>query len=285
MSGSGELLGGTGLEIAAGPRTLLQGLDLSLRAGDCLGILGRNGTGKTTLLHTLAGLRAPAGGSLSLQGRPLADWPRRALARQVGIVFQHHTDEMPATVMETALLGRFPHSRAWQWESGRDRQVAEQALQQMGLLDLAQRQVHSLSGGERQRLALAALLAQAPRVMLLDEPGNHLDIGFQLGSLSLLRDRAHAGHAALLFATHDINLAARYCQRILLLKGDGGFLLGPAAEVLTEQHLQDAYGCRVRALPLPDGFEEPGTGCFYVPDRAAIGSGHAPPTGAFRDKA
>lgn len=285
MNESRELLRCTGLEIAAGHRTLLQGLDLTLQAGDCLGILGRNGTGKTTLLHTLGGLRAPAGGRLSLQGTALADWHRRALARQVGIVFQHHTDEMPATVMETALLGRFPHSRAWQWESRRDRQVAEQALEQMGLLELAQRQVHSLSGGERQRLALAALLAQAPRVMLLDEPGNHLDIGFQLSSLSLLRDRAHAGHAALLFATHDINLAARYCQRILLLKGDGGFLLGPAEEVLCERHLHDAYGCRVRALPLPDDIEEPGTGYFYAPDRAALGSDDAPPAGAFTGKA
>ncbi|MEX1196690.1 MAG: ABC transporter ATP-binding protein [Pseudohongiellaceae bacterium] len=285
MSGTGELLACRELAIAAGHRPLLRGLDLGIRAGDCLGILGCNGTGKTTLLHTLAGLHAPSAGHLSLQGRALAEWTGRALARQVGIVFQHHTDEMPATVMETVLLGRFPHSRAWQWENRHDREVAEQALQQMGLLNLAQRQVHSLSGGERQRLALAALLAQAPRVMLLDEPGNHLDIGFQLSSLSLLRDRTHTDGSALLFATHDINLAARYCERILLLKGDGNFLLGTAAEVLTEEHLHDAYGCRVRALPLPDDIAEPGTGYFYVPDRAAIGSGPTPPTGAFTGKA
>jgi iron complex transport system ATP-binding protein len=285
MTGTRELLNGSRLRIAAGPRTLLRELDLTVSSGDCLGILGRNGTGKTTLLHTLAGLRAPSGGTLSLRGKTLAEWPRRALARQVGIVFQHHTDEMPATVMETTLLGRFPHSRAWQRESLQDRELAEQALQQMGLLELARRQVHSLSGGERQRLALAALLAQAPRVMLLDEPGNHLDIGFQLSSLSLLRDRTLASDTALLFATHDINLAARYCDRILLLKGDGGFLLGPATEVLAEHHLHEAYGCRVRALPLPDGIDDPGTGYFYVPDRAAIDDGATPSGGVFSDKA
>lgn len=271
MNEAGELLRGSALEIAPGPDTLLHGLDLCLQAGDCVGVLGRNGTGKTTLLHTLAGLLAPASGTVSLRGTPVKEWQRRALARQVGIVFQHHTDEMPATVMETALLGRFPHGHAWQWESTQDRRVAEQALQQMGLWELAGRQVHSLSGGERQRLALAALLAQSPRVMLLDEPGNHLDIGFQLSSLSLLRDRARTGDAALVFATHDINLAARYCDRILLLNGDGSFLLGPATETLTEQHLTAAYECPVRALPLPDDIADAGTGYFYTPDRAAIG--------------
>ena len=266
MTVTSALLTARGLDVEAGGHRLIRALDLCVTAGDCIGILGRNGTGKTTLLHTLAGLRAAAAGSLTMDGRELEQWPRRALARHVGIVFQHHTDEMPATVMETALLGRFPHSRAWQWESGRDRRIAEQALEEMGLLALAQRQVHSLSGGERQRLALAALLAQAPSIMLLDEPGNHLDIGFQLRSLGKLRDQARSHGAALLFATHDINLASRYCNRILLLQGSGQHRLGPAAEILTEANLSRAYNCRVRALPLPDGFNEPGTGQFFMAD-------------------
>ncbi len=261
-----ELLRTWALSIQAGGHVLIRDLDLAAHAGDCIGILGRNGTGKTTLLHTLAGLLPPASGSLTLGGRELRHWPRRALARHVGIVFQHHTDEMPATVMETALLGRFPHSRAWRWESDHDHSLAEQALEQMGLLALAQRQVHSLSGGERQRLALAALLAQSPRVMLLDEPGNHLDIGFQLRSLERLRDQAIRQRAALLFATHDINLAARYCNSILLLDGSGRHRSGTAREVLNEADLGRAYQCRVHALPLPTDLNEYGTGYFYLAD-------------------
>ncbi|MGM0633741.1 MAG: ABC transporter ATP-binding protein [Pseudomonadota bacterium] len=264
--GNTELLCARALDIEAGGHVLIRDLDLTAHRGDCIGILGRNGTGKTTLLHTLAGLRPPALGSLTLSGRAPRHWPRRALARHVGIVFQHHTDEMPATVMETALLGRFPHSRAWRWESDHDHQVAGLALEEMGLLALAHRQVHSLSGGERQRLALAALLAQSPRVMLLDEPGNHLDIGFQLRSLERLREQAVRQEAALLFATHDINLAARYCNRILLLDGSGQHRSGTAREVLTEADLGRAYQCRVRALPLPADLSGTGTGYFYIAD-------------------
>lgn len=260
------LLEATGLEIRAGGRRLIANLALELRPGDCIAILGRNGTGKTTLLHTLAGLRPPAAGSLRLDGVTIGHWSRRALARHVGIVFQHHTDEMPATVMETALLGRFPHGPPWRRESDTDHHIAEQALEAMGLGELARRDVQSLSGGERQRLALAALLAQAPRIMLLDEPGNHLDIGFQLRSLALLRDRAREEGTALLFATHDINLAARFCDQVLLLDGAGEHRLGPARDVLSEENLSRAYDCRVRALPLPADSGDPGTGFFYRAD-------------------
>lgn len=215
-----------------------------------MGILGQNGTGKTTLLHTLMGLRGAASGEILLEGRHLNAWSRKALATRLGILFQSTQDIMPSTVLETALLGRHPHLADWQWESVLDEQVARDALAAMGIAELAQREVNSLSGGERQRLAVAALLTQQPQLFLLDEPGNHLDIAYQVQALNLLRTHVLAQQAGLCMATHDINLAARYCDQILLLLGGGEFLLGTCAHVLTEEHLSLAYGCQIRRVEL-----------------------------------
>ncbi len=243
-----RLLTTRALAVAAGDRVLFRDLDIDISPGESIGILGPNGTGKTSLLHTLAGLRPMASGTVELQGKPLDKWPRRELAQELGIVFQHYSDSMPSTVMETVMLGRLPHSRAWRWESAHDFRQAHAALAAMALEPLAQRHTATLSGGERQRLALAALLAQEPRLMLLDEPGNHLDVAFQQRALNLLRRRATQSASALVFATHDINLASRYCDRVLLLTGDGQFLLEETSTVLTETHLGRAFDCDIRAI-------------------------------------
>lgn len=248
MSDSTRLLQTRQLAVHAGARCLLSALELTVIAGSCVGVLGRNGTGKTSLLHTLAGLRQPAGGEVLLRERSLSQWPRRALAQELGILFQHHHDDMPATVLETALLGRLPHSKPWQWERAADAEIARQALAALDLATLAERQVSTLSGGERQRLALAVLLTQDPALLLLDEPGNHLDAGVQLRTLQLLRERLQQRPSALLFATHDINLAARFCDQVLLLAGDGSCLLGPVEEILNEQNLSRTYDCDIRAI-------------------------------------
>jgi iron complex transport system ATP-binding protein len=231
------------LEIAG--QRICNSLSLQLHAGECLGVLGQNGTGKTTLLHTLARLRAAQGGEIFLQGKSLNTWSRKALATQLGVLFQSSSDSMPASVEETVLMGRHPHLPDWQWESAEDVAVAREALLAVNLDALATRDVNTLSGGERQRLALAMLLAQRPHLYLLDEPGNHLDIAFQVRSLQLLREQLTRQQAALCMATHDINLAARFCDRILLLMGDGAPLTGTAREVLTPETLSHAYGCRI----------------------------------------
>ena len=148
------------------------------------------------------------------------------------------------------MIGRHPHLADWQWEDAQDEKIARDALAAMGIADFAQREVNTLSGGERQRLAIAMLLTQQPRLFLLDEPGNHLDIAFQVQSLSLLRAHVLEQRAGLCMATHDINLAARYCDQILLLLGNGEFVLGSCAQVLTSQHLSRAYGCEIRRIEL-----------------------------------
>ncbi len=221
-------------------RILCQSLGFSLKAGECWGILGQNGAGKTTLLHTLAGLHPPQGGEIQLCGDPLQTLSRREIAHRLGLMPQDTPDPFPATVLETALIGRHPHLSRWQWESRQDIAMAQTALHQVGLSGFARRQVNTLSGGERRRLALATLLVQAPPVMLLDEPVNHLDLRHQHQVLSLLQQQSKKGHAVIM-VLHDINHAARYCDHVLLMFNNGETLHGTNREVLEAKRLSRLY--------------------------------------------
>jgi len=230
------------LTVTVGGKRVCAGLNLSFAPGQCWGLLGANGTGKTTLLHTLAGLRLPAGGEVRLRQRPLQTLPRRELARLLGLLPQDSQDPLPATVLETALIGRHPHLPAWRWESEDDLALARAALAAVELDRAERRQVDTLSGGERRRLAVATLLTQAPLVCLLDEPANHLDLRHQISLLELLRRRARDHGGLLLMSLHDLNLAARFCDHLLLLFGDGETMAGPAERMLKPEHLKRLYG-------------------------------------------
>lgn len=235
------------ITVTAGDRLLVEALDLSVGPGDFVAILGRNGAGKTTTLHTLAGLAAPAGGEVQIDGMALNRQPRREIARRIGLLMQDDEDVFPATVMETALIGRHPHLDFWQWEGPEDKRIAEQALRRVGLENTEARTLDTLSGGERRRLALATLLVQDPSVALLDEPTSHLDPQYQLGVMQILRERADQGRCVVA-CLHDLNAAARFCDQCLLLFGDGRWLLGTTADVLNEQNLGELYGLPMRAL-------------------------------------
>jgi len=248
-----ELLRAVSLDIAVAGRPLVQHLNLAVCRGQCWALLGANGTGKTTLLHTLAGLRPPQGGSLWLQGAALARLPRRIVAQRLGLLAQDSSDSFPATVLETALIGRHPYLGRWHTEGADDVALARQALAQVELTGYESRSCHTLSGGERRRLALATLLTQAPPLLLLDEPTNHLDLSHQIGALRHLRHLADSDGRGVMMALHDVNLAARYCDHALLLFGDGTWLAGPAAELLTAATLSRLYGHPVQALTAPDG--------------------------------
>lgn len=236
------------LDVAIDGRTLVRGLDLALARGDTLAILGRNGSGKTTLLHTLAGLRSPAAGHLELCGKTYAEHGSRAAACLRGLLAQAQTDAFPASVLETALIGRHPHLGRWAWEGAADLRIACDALSAVALTGLEGREVHTLSGGERQRLGIATLLAQQPLLYLLDEPLAHLDLAHQIAVLALTQHQAAASGAAFAIVMHDMNLALRYCRRSLLLFGDGRWLEGPSSTVLNAQSLSELYGQPLREL-------------------------------------
>jgi iron complex transport system ATP-binding protein len=237
----------TQLTVEVAGRALVRDLDLSIASGTVTAVLGCNGAGKTLTLHTLAGLRAPARGSITLAGESLTSWPRRALARKLGLLTQTTEDPFPSTVLDSVLVGRHPHIDFWRWESDADRAIARTALASVALEELAEREVDTLSGGERRRVAIAALLAQDPDVLLLDEPINHLDPHHQLDVLKLLRDKAHAGRT-IVMSLHDAGLAARFSDHALLLFGNGEWLSGATAEVLTPTTMTKLYGVAVREI-------------------------------------
>lgn len=215
-------------------------LNMSIEPGQVWGVLGPNGAGKTTLLHTLAGLLPARSGQVMLNDIPLVDLKRRAIARQLGLVFQERQDSFPATVLETALIGRHPWLSPWQSEQATDLQRAQQALATMDVDHLSERLLSTLSGGERQRVAIATLMTQDPNIWLLDEPTNHLDLHHQVKVMSLLRDQATLNKTVFM-CLHDLNLAARWCSHILLLYTNGDACWGEAKTMLQPSALEQLY--------------------------------------------
>ncbi|MET8978250.1 ABC transporter ATP-binding protein [Streptomyces sp. NPDC004539] len=224
----------------AGGTLILDGVTLTPRPGEVTGLLGPNGSGKSTLLRLLAGVLAPDSGTVTLDGRPLPEVGRRAVARRVAVVEQQADTQVALTVVDVVRLGRIPHRRAWAPAAPGDEDAVRTALERTGLADKAERPWHSLSGGERQRVHIARALAQDPRELLLDEPTNHLDIQHQLALMSLVTELGITTVVAL----HDLNLAAMYCDRLAVLKQGRVIAAGTPREVLTESLVADVYGVR-----------------------------------------
>lgn len=218
-----------------------QPLDFTIEPGQIWGVLGPNGAGKSTLLHTLAGLRGVRRGKVKLAGVGVERWRRKRLAQRLGVIFQERQDDFPASVLETALIGRHPYLPALSMERGEDLAIARAALQRLELDGLEERLVGTLSGGELQRLTIATTLTQNPRIWLADEPTNHLDLRHQVAVMELLAERAVAGCGVFL-CLHDINLAARWCTHLLLLYPDGRACWGEAANMLVVEALEELYG-------------------------------------------
>jgi iron complex transport system ATP-binding protein len=241
------------LSIEIAGKQVCNKLDLDIAPGQVWGVLGRNGVGKTTLLHTLAGLRAPQAGDILLGEHNINQLTRKIIAQKVGVLLQHHEDSFPSTVMETVLSGRHPHINNWQWENAADISIAQHALQQVEMRDMEARSVQQLSGGERQRVAIATLLAQDPTYFLLDEPNSHLDLHYQISILDYLCNNARENNRALVMTLHDINLAARFCDYVLLLNGESDVLQGKTAELLTPAHLGRTFKHEIVAISSKHG--------------------------------
>ncbi|HKT32882.1 MAG TPA: ABC transporter ATP-binding protein [Gammaproteobacteria bacterium] len=246
------LLEAHALSVTIAGKTVCQDLDLRLEAGDCLALLGPNGVGKTMLLHTLAGLRAPLQGEILLDGRPIGSFSRRRIAQRLGLLMQQPEASLPASVLEVALIGRHPHIDFWRWESHADVNLARRALKLVGLEGLEQRVQSQLSGGERRRLDIATILTQDSPTLLLDEPTHQLDLHYQLALLAhfqhLARDHGHG----VIMSLHDVNLAARFCTRVLLMHGQGETALVPVTS-LNAEILSRLYHTQVTAVRAPGG--------------------------------
>lgn len=236
------------LGLRAGPRTLVDSLDLVLEPGEVLGILGPNGAGKSTLLTVLAGLALPARGDVTLDGQPVADLPPLTRAQHIGLLPQGDEDTFFGSVADFVALGHFPFAATQDkpFDTAQDKPFGKESwlatsIAAWELADLAHRPLATLSGGERQRARLAQLSAQQARIALLDEPLTHLDPAHQARLLEWARGEADAQKAVAL-TLHDPSWAARQCDRLLFLHGDGGWKLGAPADLLTSTALEALYG-------------------------------------------
>jgi iron complex transport system ATP-binding protein len=241
QSTSTTLLEARALAVTIAAKSVCASLELCVARGDRWAVLGVNGVGKTTLLRTLAGLHRPDAGAVMLDGHPLAALTGRERARRRGLLLQSEHDAFEATVIEAVLAGRHPHVAPWAWESAADLAAARGALERVALAGFDERRLGSLSGGERRRVSIAALLAQDPALMLLDEPTSHLDLHHQVAILDALAAAATPQGKALVMSLHDVNLAARYCTHALLLFGGGATAQGPVPAVLEPRTLTRLY--------------------------------------------
>jgi iron complex transport system ATP-binding protein len=226
---------------AAGGTEILKDVSLTVETGEFLGIIGPNGSGKTSLMSLLAGIRAPKSGSVLLDGAPIGLLGRRAVARRLALVEQQAETGERITARQAVELGRTPYLGALSPWSPEDDRIVDGALEDVDMAHLAGRSWHTLSGGERQRLHIARALAQQPEILLLDEPTNHLDIGHQIGLLDLVRQQELTVVAAL----HDLNHAALFCDRIAVLQEGRLAGLGEPREVLTEERIRTVFGVDV----------------------------------------
>jgi len=219
----------------------LRDISFEIRRGEFLGVIGPNGSGKTTLIRVIDGIITPEKGGISVSGSAIRDMKRRDLARLVAVVPQDSAIIFPFRALEIVMMGRSPHLGMLRFEGESDFEIARRAMEMTDTASLADRSMDSLSGGERQRVLIARALAQEPDVVLLDEPTAFLDIKHQVDFFSLMK-RLNRERGLTVFAvTHDINLAAAYCDRVMLLKEGRIHSVGAPGEVITELNIREVY--------------------------------------------
>jgi iron complex transport system ATP-binding protein len=239
-----------GLALGYGARRIVEDASFAVGAGELVGIIGPNGSGKSTLLKGVAGTLRPASGRVRIGGADVARLSRGDLARRVAVVPQSPNLPEAFTALEIVLMGRAPYLGLFQSEGVRDYEIVREAMAATGTWELANRAVGQLSGGERQRVVIARALAQEPRLLLLDEPTSHLDLHHQVHLMEIARTMCRAGLAGLA-VFHDLNLAAQYCDRLLLLCQGRLQAAGTPAEVITPENVARVYGPQVHVYRHP----------------------------------
>ncbi len=221
---------------------VLRGVTFDVSSKELLVVLGPNGSGKSTLLKIIVRVLQPKSGSVMLDGRDITTMPRRQTARLIGYVAQESTQLFQLTAMEYVLQGRFAQGRLIGFESEQDVREAARAMEMTETSEFATRFVDELSGGERQRVMLARALASRPRLLVLDEPVANLDISHQVKMLDLVKELTRAADISAIVVTHELNLAAEFATRTMLMKSGEVFTIGEPREVLTEDRLRALYG-------------------------------------------
>lgn len=231
-------------------QAILSHVELSVSAGELVGLIGPNGAGKSTLLKVISGLWSDAQGTITLLNKSLQRYSARAVAQVIAQVPQITALDFPFTVNQVVLMGRNPHLSRFELETERDRQIAVHAMRRTATDHLSDRMIGTLSGGERQRVLIARALTQVPRLLLLDEPTANLDIQHQIAIFDLLRKLVREDHLGVVAAVHDLEMAARFCDRIVLMHAGKVLAEGTPEQVLTPVHLEQAYS--VQCKPYPD---------------------------------
>jgi iron complex transport system ATP-binding protein len=226
---------------------VLRGLSVEIPAGSLTAILGPNGSGKTTLLRLLLGFLPPDQGAISVAGRPLSGYSRREMGRLMALVPQSEHIPFNFSALEYVLLGRTPYLRPLETPRPVDRQIALEALRAVGAEGLGDRAITTLSGGEQQLVILARAVAQQPRILLMDEPMSHLDLGNQGRIVSIMRHMAASG-VTLVFTTHDPNTAASLATYVVLMRCGEVLAAAPPAHAMTAANLSETYGVEVAVL-------------------------------------
>ncbi len=242
METAEPILTADGLSFCFGKNQILTDLNLAVPTGVFTGIIGPNGSGKTTLLKCLNKTLAPTRGRITFMGQDLTRIKLRALARLMGVVPQQWETPFAFTVQEVVMMGRFPYLGRWAGERQEDRMVVREAMRATNTWELAERLITELSGGERQRVLIAQALAQTPRLLLLDEPTSHLDVNQTLEICTLLQTLIRTKGLTVLGVFHDLNLAARYCQHLIMIKDGRIYAQGAPEEVLSSPNVTAVFG-------------------------------------------
>lgn len=250
---SGELLRAEGLAAGYGPRTVFHDVSFTLAAGTLTALIGPNGSGKTTLLHTICGVHPSWSGEVTVLGAPLRRMRQRDIARRIALVPQFTQMDFAVTVEEAVALGRYPRLGPLAPLGDVDQEAIEDAMRVMDLGDLRARKVTALSGGERQRVILARALAQATRLLILDEPVASLDLGYQQETYIRLQHLARERGAAVLIADHDVNLVSASCRRLLVLHGGRLWADGNPEDIVTSEMIKTVFGARMHVTRTEKG--------------------------------
>jgi len=245
-----------GVTCGYGTSVVLKDASVQINSADFVGIVGPNGSGKSTLIRTISRVLKPLYGKVVVKGEDIYHLPASEVAKEMAVVTQERGLDFPFTVRDVVMMGRLPHIKRFTRESARDLEAVARAMDLTDTVLLADRQVNELSGGEKQRVMLARALAQEPKILVLDEPTSYLDLNYQIETMELLVRLRREYGLTIVMVLHDLNLASRYCDYLLVVKKGVIYAIGSPYEVITTNMIKEVYGCEV-SVEYPNSLERP----------------------------